>query len=389
MKYAPQTIGLPLGVLQILAWGTTFYMPTVLSVSIIADTGWPLWAVSAGLTIALLTAALVSPYVGRSLARGRKVVMVLAPAFMAGGLVVLSGGQHLFLFWLGWAIVGVGMGCGLYDAAFAILGHYYGRASRAAVPLIAILGGLSSSIGWPVGLALEGAVGWQGTCLVYAAAHLLIGIPLALDTAHRLPAPPKETAASDVGEVMATGVKPAFALLAMVFVITTAVSTNVIVHLGAILTAADIASDDAVALMAMVGLSQVAARLLLLILGKRTGPFWTINFTCALLALAIAVFAANGWGLTVAVVAFGMGIGLNSIARGLLPLHLLAGPHLARLMGWLGALLMTSQAVAPLMGALIIDAFGLAALMAGLLQLSALAMATALFLTLRHGRKSP
>ena len=57
-----------LGVTQIFAWGTSYYLPAVLAAPIVAETGWSLAWVVGGLSLGLLTAGLVSPWVGRAIA---------------------------------------------------------------------------------------------------------------------------------------------------------------------------------------------------------------------------------------------------------------------------------------------------------------------------------
>jgi hypothetical protein len=58
-----------LGVTQILAWGSSYYLPAVLAKPIADDTGWPLPWVAAGLSLGLLAAGVVSPRVGRAIER--------------------------------------------------------------------------------------------------------------------------------------------------------------------------------------------------------------------------------------------------------------------------------------------------------------------------------
>src|SRR5437016_14450073 len=67
---------LVLGVTEILAWGAIFY-PPVLTVPLIADErGWSMSFAMGGFSLALLTAGLVSPRVGRLVHRhGRHWVM--------------------------------------------------------------------------------------------------------------------------------------------------------------------------------------------------------------------------------------------------------------------------------------------------------------------------
>ena len=57
-----------LGIVQILAWGTSFYIPAVFAEPIVKDTGWSLGWVVGGTSIGLLVAGLISPQVGRIIA---------------------------------------------------------------------------------------------------------------------------------------------------------------------------------------------------------------------------------------------------------------------------------------------------------------------------------
>src|SRR5271165_4568746 len=76
-----------MGVTQILAWGSSYYLPAVLADPIVRDTGWPLTWVVGGLSLGLLVAALISPRVGKAIERrgGRGV--------LAFGAVALGVGQ--------------------------------------------------------------------------------------------------------------------------------------------------------------------------------------------------------------------------------------------------------------------------------------------------------
>ncbi|WP_353015563.1 hypothetical protein [Mesorhizobium sp. M0854] len=61
---APSTVTLPsrgaiitaLGLTQIMAWGSSYYLPAVIAPAVSSDTGWPLAWVVGGLSLGLLTA---------------------------------------------------------------------------------------------------------------------------------------------------------------------------------------------------------------------------------------------------------------------------------------------------------------------------------------------
>ena len=58
-----------LGLTQIFAWGSSYYLLAVLAKPIAADTGWPLALVVGGISLALLAAGVASPRIGRAIAR--------------------------------------------------------------------------------------------------------------------------------------------------------------------------------------------------------------------------------------------------------------------------------------------------------------------------------
>ena len=80
-----------LGLTQILAWGSSYYLLAVLAAPVVAETGWPLSWVVGSLSGGLLVAARVSPRVGAA----GLVIVGLAPSL--GGLLLERGGVGLVL----------------------------------------------------------------------------------------------------------------------------------------------------------------------------------------------------------------------------------------------------------------------------------------------------
>jgi len=121
---ARRVVIVALGVTQILAWGSSYYLLAVLGTPIAADTGWSLSIVVGGLSLGLLAGGLASPIIGRTIdAKGGRPVLAISSLLMGFGLIVLGSAHHLATYVAAWLVLGVGMGCGLYDAAFATLGR--------------------------------------------------------------------------------------------------------------------------------------------------------------------------------------------------------------------------------------------------------------------------
>ena len=170
-----------LGVAQLIGWGTSFYFPGVLAAPIAADTGWPLSLIVGGVSLGLLMAGLISPQVGRVIARrGGRPVLAASSLSFAAGLCVIGLAPSLWVYLVGWIIVGAAMGTGLYDAAFAALGRLYGAAARGPITALTLFGGFASTVFWPLGAFLAATFGWRNACFAYAALHLLIALPLVL-----------------------------------------------------------------------------------------------------------------------------------------------------------------------------------------------------------------
>lgn len=76
-----------LGVAQIFAWGSSYYLLTALAKPIAADTGWSMDWIIGALSLGLLVSGAVSPHVGRAIGRhGGRPVLAAACLLQASGL---------------------------------------------------------------------------------------------------------------------------------------------------------------------------------------------------------------------------------------------------------------------------------------------------------------
>lgn len=355
-----QAIITALGLTQILAWGSSYYLLAVLAAPIAADTGWPLpWIVGA-LSAGLLIAGWVSPRVGHAISTtGGRSVLAISAALIAAGQIILGLAPSLPVFVLGWLVLGAGMGAGLYDPAFATLGRLYGTSARSAITILTLWGGFASTVCWPLSTYLVAHLGWRGTCFVYAAIQLGFSLPLLLmvipSTAPVLPVEPGKPA---VDEALTRAERWALLLLAGVLVIGGAIMAIVSVHLLTLLQAQGMGLAAAVALGAMIGPAQVGGRLIEMAGRERHHPLWSLAAAMVLIAAGLVLLWAGYASAAVALVLYGAGNGVYSIARGTLPLALFGPARYASLMGRLARPALVAQALAPFLGAFLLARAG-------------------------------
>ncbi len=147
-------------------------------------------------------------------------------------------------------------------------------------------------------------------------------------------------------------------LLAATLTLAASLSSLMSVHMLTILQDGGLPLSAAVGLGALVGPCQVAARTVEIAVGRYHHPIWTKLASVTFVALG---FSALWTGLPIipaALACYGAGIGLESIARGTLPLALFGASGYATLMGRLAMPSLLAQAAAPWIGALLLERLG-------------------------------
>jgi predicted MFS family arabinose efflux permease len=352
-----------LGIAQILAWGTSFYFPAVFATAIVADTGWSLGWVVSGTSIGLLVAGLISPQVGRIIDRhGGRPVLLASSLFYSVGLAGAGLAPNLPLYLIAWALIGIGMGTGLYDAVFAALGRLYGSGARGPITNLTLFGGFASTICWPLSAFMIDHVGWRATCLIYAAMHLAIALPLQMAVVKRS-APVAAPAAQDASPLPNTPPRienetTIFALLAVMLSISAGIGSIVIVNFMIFLQARGVDYAVAVSLGTLFGPAQVGARVIERLFGNRYHPIWTMVASCGLMAFGLIMLLGSFPLLLLIILIYGAGYGISWIGRGTLPLALFGPERFPRLMGKLAFPSLIVQAAAPSAGAWLIETSG-------------------------------
>ena len=350
-----------LGVTQILSWGSIFYTPVLIVPLIAAEHGWSMAFAMGGFSVALLTAGLVAPYVGRSIDRfGGHVVMTIGSLTGALGLVLIGIADNPVAYYTVWMVLGVAMSANLYDSAFATLGRIFGAGARRPITALTLAGGFASTVSWPATHLLIEAAGWRGTYLIYAALLALISAPL---HAFLLPRERFEVRrlAPDDSKVPEKVLPPhglPFLLVASAFAAYAFVPSGLSAHLLAIFQRSGIDAGTVVWIGALFGPAQVGARLIEFAFGRDLHPLWVVRFALGVLLCAfvmLAILGVSPWVAAVFALMFGGANGLVTITRGAVPLALFGASGYGRLMGRLAGPFLVMQAAAPLAMAFVVE----------------------------------
>jgi MFS family permease len=357
----------PVGVAQLIGYGGTYYMPAILAAPIGRDLGIaPTWTF-AGLSLGLIVSSVMGPAVGRSVDDGgARKALVLGNVAFATGLTLLASAHGLALMTLAWLIMGLGMGLGYYETAFAAMTRLYGASARNLISGVTLIAGFTSTISWPLTSLLDGHFGWRFACLFWAAANLLIALPLnlllpaATTTASSQPDVPSS---EDPSPTEGAPMPGAMIAIAVMFAATSFVSSGLsavmptlLVHLGATQSAAIAAS-------ALVGPAQIAGRLAELGWLRRFHPAVSARLATMFHPIGVAALLVGGAPFSsVFVILYGIGNGILTISRGTLPLAIFGPLGYGHRIGLLSAPARISGALAPLLLGLLFDAVGPAGL---------------------------
>jgi len=377
-----------LGTAQTLSWASTYYLPGVLATPMARELGVAVPTVHLAFSLALIVSALVGPAAGRAIDRhGGRPLLLGTNVLFALALTALAFAQGPVGLFAAWVLIGLGMGSGLYEAAFASLVRLYGHDSRNAITGITLIAGFASTVGWPLSAWMETQWGWRGACLGWAALHLVLGMPLnltvpkacrasALPSPHpgpvapvSRPAPDAATAAgatsagTDESGSTAPGEMRTAVLLSAVFALVWFISTAMATHLPALLQASGATLATAVAVGALVGPAQVAGRLLEFGLLRRIHPLLSARLAGLAHPVGVLVLmAVGGPGAAAFALLHGAGNGIMTIAKGTLPLVLFGPLGYGARQGWMMMPARVAQALAPVLFGVALQHWGVQAM---------------------------
>jgi MFS family permease len=344
-----------LGITQTLVWGSTYYLAAVFA-DPVSDTlqlphAWFFGIFSA----ALLLSGLLGPLAGRVIdEHGGRDVLAATNLMFAAGPVCLSFASGILSLAVAWALIGIGMGFGLYEAAFATAAGLYGREARNVITGITLFAGLASTVGWPTSALFIEQFGWRGACVAWAVMHLGIVLPM-----NRLliPRATPHAPEKEFEHEAAPGVSWTMIVLAAVFGATWCVATALAAHLPWLLQAMGVATATAIFASSLVGPAQVAARPVEFALLQGLSPMISARLATGLHPLGALLLVIFGPVMAVPFVLL-HGAGMLTIARGTLPLALFGPAGYGLRTGILSAPARILQGGAPLLFGLVLVSGG-------------------------------
>jgi MFS family permease len=375
-----------LGFTQIVGWGTTFLMPSVLGRHIQDDLHMPSELVFAGITVLFAVGALLAPRIGCRIDRtGPRLIMTVGSIVYGLSLLATAMSQGPVVYLLSWAGMGVASTLALSVPSSIAIAQIAGPRARQGISMLTIIGGFASTAFWPLGGALDVLVGWRGTLLIYAAVHLFACAPIhffMLPTA--APVLPQGTGSTAAGGGVPVEIRPqVYRLLSISLCFGAFVFTGMIVYMIEVLRALGHSAASAVFLGSMVGPAQVGIRIFELAFGHRYSIMNSAVFGSLLLplALALALAAGGNFGPTmVCMIAYGISNGLKAVQRSTLPLALFGRGQFGAYMGRLALPQGIVSAAAPVVLATVLDRFGAAGVLSLNLVLGTISLVTMVML---------
>ena len=315
-----------LAIAQVTGWGTVSLL-AILGRQIAADLQMNIAAVFAGNSVFYVAMGLCAPVLARAFIRfGARKAMMVGSVFSALGFVGLALSNGPVAYFASWMILGGAGSATLTTASYIALNELAGRDARSAIGALMLVTGLSSSIFWPTTAFLSDALAWRATCLIYAAAMLLVclplytfGLPRRIKIEHH-DAKPRDVAATVPAPRTE---KSTFYLIAATISLNAFVTFGFSAVLVELLKAEGLSPTDAVAFGSFLGVIQVSARAVDFLGGGRWDGIATGLFAGAVLPIAMVILMAGHgtyWSIAIFILLYGLSSGALAVARATIPL---------------------------------------------------------------------
>jgi MFS family permease len=324
-SYYGWTLVVALGVVTIVAYGTTQYLFGLLVVPFSTELGWARAQVSAANSLSLVVSGVLGVWIGRLVDRyGARALMAAGSVLGAACLTGLAAVREVSQLYLFWGVgIGLAMALTLYPVTFVVVANWFHRRRGSAMALLTFIGGLSSPIYIPMSGLLIRNLGWRHALVVLALTQVCIALPAELLFIRRRPedhgwlpdgattatvSPATHEEGSTTREALRS---PAFWTQTVANALGQLSSTALWTHLVAYLIGRGSSTVFAATVAGLIGLASLPGRVIFNILSERLAPKSLLGLAYISLAVGIAVLtlASSPLLLFVFVAVYGVGYG--------------------------------------------------------------------------------
>jgi len=337
---------------QVVGWGTLFTPFALMVGPMETELGFSRGAINGAFTLGLLVSGAAAVPLGRFVDRhgGRGLI---AWGGLAGAVLLACWSQvdGLPALYAVWFALGLAHAAALWGSAMAVM-MAAAREPVRSITALTFITGFTGTVFLPLISMLIEALGWRGALLALAALQAL-PTPLALWGLPRVQGGRARPAPVKLGPVLR---RPAFIGLALCLAAHAFIGVGLGAHLILLLRERGIAEGWVIALVALHGPFQVAARAVLYALGARVRVVSVGVFAAALLPVALVwlwLGGAHPWWLLGFVLCWAMADGLMTIVRAAAPAELLGREGYGAITGALSASAVLPRALAPWVLALV------------------------------------
>ena len=351
-KRFPWAFVASLSLAQLVSWGSVFYAFTLFMEPMNRELGWSTPALTAAYSLGLVAAGITAVPLGRLIDLGYGRTVMTGGSVTAAVLLALwSAVESYPLFLLVWIGLGATMSAILYDPGFAVLIRRLGATARRGITAMTLIAGLASTVFLPLTHLLIESFGWRQALLGLAGFNLFVCA--AIHAVAIPPQPPRsateprQAPPSGAGRVLR---KAAFWSFVATILLQGVLGTGMSIHLIPLLVERGFSLDAAVAAFAVIGPSQVVARLFVAFGERALGlrAVGLISVGLWLLAFALLPFVpAGSWLVIVFGALYGGANGLMTILRALLPPELFGREDYGTIQGFIATPSTFARAAAP------------------------------------------
>ena len=352
---------LALSFAQLVAWGSCYYSYAVLMEPVQAALNINKSTAAGAYSLGLLVMGFAAIPVGILIDRGRHFQVLVAGTIVTMfGMLLHAAIDSVWQLYAVWALIGAGMACTLYESVFAFLIRAFPSDYRRYITFVTLLGGLASTVFWPLTTLMLAKFGWRGA-FVGLAFFQLIGclccylVFLPRHAAVRAAKPEEKIPAKALLRS-----RP-FVLLALAFTLQSIVLAGLAAHIIALLSASGVSVAIGLMAASSIGVMQVLGRIALLVAGAKMTPATTANVVVWLLPAAVVtllVVSVSPWFAFLYAFLFGSGNGMMTIVKGTATADLISKDRVAMLNGALALPTSIARAAGPILIASFWDFFG-------------------------------